>query len=85
MDTLQLIAQFGFPIAAAVGIAVYVVKLNKDHRDDITAMTKAHREDIDNMTKSNSEKMDKLTEAINNNTIVMTRIYERLGVHDENT
>ena len=84
MDTLQLIAQFGFPIAAAIGIGAYVVKLNKDHRDDITAMTEAHREDIATMTKANTEKMDKLTEAINNNTIVMTRIYERLGVRDEN-
>ena len=69
MTAIEIITQLGFPIAAAIGVAAYVVELNKQHRDDIKELT-----------KSNGEKMDKMTEAINNNTLVMTRIYERLGV-----
>ena len=73
MDTLNIITQIGFPIAAACGVAAYVVKMNKEHR-----------EDVKEITKENNEKIDKLTEVVNNNTLVMTRICERLGMHDEN-
>lgn len=75
MDTLQIITQIGFPIAAAIAVAGYIVKLNEDHR-----------EDIKELTKENNEKIDNLTEVVNNNTLAMTRIYERLGnlLHDEN-
>ena len=71
MDVVSVITQVGFPIAAAVAVGYYVVQLNKNHRDDIKELT-----------ESNNQKMDKMTEALQNNTIVMTRICERLGVHD---
>lgn len=71
MDVVSVITQVGFPIAAAVAVGYYVVQLNKNHRDDIKELTEA-----------NNQKMDKMTEALQNNTIVMTRICERLGVHD---
>ncbi len=73
MTVVEIITQLGFPIAAAVAVGAYVVELNKQHREDIKTIT-----------DSNNEKMDKMTEAIHNNTIVMTRICERLGVTDEN-
>lgn len=70
METIvQLITSVGFPIIAALLVGKYVVELNKQHREDISVIT-----------TSNNEKMDKMTEAINNNTLVMTRIYERIGV-----
>ena len=72
MDTLQIIAQFGFPIAAACGVAAYVVKINKDHRTDVKEIT-----------TENNKKIEELTKVVQNNTIVMTRICERLGMHDE--
>lgn len=75
MSTAELITQIGFPIVAAIAVAGYIVKLNNDHR-----------EDVKQLTKENNDKIDKLTEVVNNNTLAMTRIYERLGVilHDEN-
>lgn len=75
MSTAELITQIGFPIAAAIAVAGYIVKLNNDHR-----------EDVKQLTKENNDKIDKLTEVVNNNTLAMTRIYERLGaiLHDEN-
>lgn len=67
-DIVQLITTVGFPIIAALLVGKYVVELNKQHREDIATIT-----------KTNNDKMDEMTKAIQNNTIVMTRICERLG------
>ena len=81
-DVVSIIAQLGFPVAAAIAVGWYVVQLNKQHREDMTELNKSHRDEIAEITKDNANKMEKLTEAINNNTLVMTRIYERLGVEN---
>lgn len=73
MNWVDIITSIGFPIAAALAVGYYVVKLNENHREDIREIT-----------KSNNEKMDELTKAIQNNTIVMTRICERMGVENGN-
>lgn len=72
MDWVNIVTQVGFPILAAVGVAVYVVKLNEYHREDIKAIT-----------ESNNTKMDEMTKAIQNNTLIMTRLLERLDHEDK--
>lgn len=74
MDWVDIITSIGFPIAAAVAVGYYVVKLNENHREDIKTIT-----------EQNNTKMDKMTEAIQNNTLIMTRLYERLGVPHEDS
>lgn len=74
MSAVEMITQIGFPIVAAIGVAGYIVKLNNDHREDVRELT-----------RENNEKIDKLSKVVNNNTLAMTKIYERLGalLHDE--
>lgn len=71
MDTLTLISNYAFPIVACISMAVYV----KD-------ITKTYREDTKNLNDQHTREMyafkDEIKEALNNNTIALTKLCERL-------
>lgn len=71
MDMVQVISQLGFPIAACVAMGWYVKYITDKHREDRKETESLHR-DAEMAIK----------EAVVNNTIVMTKICERLDVHE---
>ena len=64
---MQLIGSGLFPIAACLGMAWFFNKVNDNYRQDIKDLQATHREE----TKS-------LTEAVNNNTLVIQRLLDKL-------
>lgn len=69
MDTLiTLIQSLGFPVAACVAMGAYVWHTSEEHMKQIDSMNAQHKEE-----------MNSVTEAINNNTIALTRLMERMG------
>ena len=72
MEIVNLIQTVGFPIAACVAMGVYV-KYITDKNDA----------KIDNLEKTHGEALEKITKALNNNTIALTKLAERLGGTDE--
>lgn len=73
MDAMQIISQLGFPIAACAAMAWYVKYI-----------TDVHRKDMEELRKSHQDAENSIKEAIVNNTIVMTRLCERMGEINEN-
>lgn len=71
MEIVQIIQTVGFPIAACVAMGVYV-KYITDKNDA----------KIDNLEKTHGEALEKITKALNNNTIALTKLAERLGEND---
>jgi len=71
-DIIQIIQTVGFPISACVGMAFYV-KYITDKNDA----------KIENLEKTHGEAMEKITKALNNNTIALTKLTERLGGDDD--
>ena len=70
MDTntiITMIGSLGFPIVACIGMAYFFSKINENYRQDI--------KELGNMNKA---EIDKLTEAVNNNTIALTKLVEKL-------
>lgn len=64
----SLISTVGFPIVCALALAWFVKYLiDKNH------------EQMEKITASHKEEMEKMTTAINNNTIALTRLIERMG------
>jgi len=66
-DIVQIISAVGFPIVAAIGCGFFVkwqYELNARINED---MRKEHKEEVANMTK-----------AINNNTIVLQKLIDKL-------
>lgn len=66
-DVVQIISAVGFPIVAALGCAYFVKWQYEQNQKQIEEMRKEHKEETANMTK-----------AIENNTIALTRLIEKI-------
>lgn len=71
MDIATLLSQYAFPIVACVAMGWYIKYITDQHRTDILQLNQEHK-----------EAEERITEAINNNTLVMTRLCERMGEMD---
>lgn len=68
---ITLIGSLGFPIVACIGMAYFFAKVNDNYRTDIKDMGNMHKLEI-----------DKLTEAVNNNSVVIQRLIDKLDKED---
>lgn len=64
---ITLVGSLGFPIVACLGMGWFFNKTNENYRSDIKESNQLHKQEIDNMT-----------EAINNNTIVLNKLIDKL-------
>lgn len=72
MDTnalIQIISNLGFPIAMCGALFWYINK-----------QTELHKEEMHELRK---EEMHELKQSIDNNTLVITKLYERLTDHEQ--
>lgn len=70
----QLISSIGFPIAMCV-LMCYYIKYTQDN----------YRTDINNLNEKHKEETSSLIQAINNNTVVIKELSERLNKDEVNT
>jgi alcohol dehydrogenase class IV len=70
---LQAVSMVGFPIVCAV-ILAYVVKYMFDK----------YSTDIKNLTDAHKNECDKFADALNANTVAITKLCERLEKEDKN-
>lgn len=75
-NLIQLVSSLGFPIIACVYMAVYVKEQTKANREDVKELNAQHSKEM------NSFK-DEIKEALNNNTIALTKLCERLEREEE--
>lgn len=66
------IGSLGFPIVACIGMAIFFNKVNENYRSDIKEMNTSHKQEI-----------DKLTEAVNNNTLVIQKLLDKMEGTDD--
>lgn len=67
-DIAQLITSVGFPIVACCAAAYYIKYISDKNREEVATLNKQHQEE-----------MLKVTEAINNNTLVITKLCDKLN------
>lgn len=65
---LQIISTYGVSIAAMIALAVYIVKKDKENQSFINSIMTTHKEEVNELRKT-----------IENNTLVVTKLYERLN------
>lgn len=63
----NLIASLGFPIVACIAMGWYV-----------KYQTDQNNKEVENMRKEHKEEVQKMTEAINNNTIAMQKLVDKI-------
>ena len=66
-EIISLISTVGFPIVACIFVAVYTTKQTDNYRADIKEMQQQHKEE-----------MQHVTEALNNNTVVLQKLCDKL-------
>lgn len=72
MDVIQLISSVGFPIVACLGMGWYVKYQTDSYRSEVQDMRKEHKEEI-----------GKITDALNNNTLALTKLCNKLDMEDK--
>ena len=68
------IGSLGFPIVACCAMAYFFAKVNDNYRNDIKEINRGHKEE-----------MTAMTEAINNNTLVIQKLVERMDKNESTT
>lgn len=66
-DWIQAISTLGFPIIACVGLGWYVKYQTDAYRGEVKEIQKEHKEEI-----------TKVTEALNNNTIALQKLVDKI-------
>lgn len=65
---IQIISTYGVSIAAMIALAVYIVKKDKENQAVINEIMSEHKSEVNDLRKT-----------IENNTLVVTKLYERLS------
>lgn len=65
---IQIISTYGVSIAAMIGLAVYIIKKDKENRAVINEIMNEHKSEVNDLRKT-----------IENNTLIVTKLYERLS------
>ena len=66
-DVVNLVSTLGFPISMCIGACFFIKYLFDNSNKQMEEMRKEHKEEVANMSK-----------AIENNTIALTKLYEKL-------
>lgn len=65
---VQIISTYGVSIAAMIALAVYIVKKDKENQAAINEIMNEHKSEVNDLRKT-----------IENNTLIVTKLYERLS------
>lgn len=68
-DIVSIISSVGFPIVACLGLGWYVKYQTDNNTKEVSEMRKEHQEEI-----------NKVTEALNNNTLALQRLCDKLDM-----
>lgn len=79
LDTIiQIVQSLGFPISVAVACGFYV-KYRDDKSDNkIEKLQTVYADELRNEREDHKKEMQSITEAVNNNTLVMQKLLDKL-------
>lgn len=73
-DIITAISSLGFPIVACIGMGWYVKYQTDNNTKEVTEMRTEHKQEI-----------DKVTQALNNNTLVIQKLIDKIDNMCEKT
>ena len=82
-DFIQIIQSVGFPIACAVAMFVLLNNEQKNHKAEEEEINKALTEMKLSFAEALNNQQREITQAINNNTIVMQKLVDKLDKEDQ--
>ena len=80
---IQLIQGVGFPIACAVAMFVMLNKEQKEHREETSQISSTITALKESFTESMNDQKQDMVNALNNNTLVLQKLLDRLEENNE--
>lgn len=82
METLSFIIEIvqtlGFPIAVCIACFWYINKKDEQHKAELEKITEMHRLEMETESEQHKKALDNMTDAINNNTVILTKLLVKL-------
>lgn len=78
-DVIDIIQSVGFPIAVAVAMFIMLQNEQKDHRQESEKLTATIIDLKITFNQAINEQDKSITEAINNNTLVIQKLLDKMG------
>lgn len=75
----QLITSIGFPIVMCGAMAWFIKDNNDKHTEQINELTESHKQEVLTLTETYRQEMTSVKEALNNNTLALQKLCERMG------
>ena len=82
-DIISLIQNFGFPIACTVALFIMLKQEQKEHKEEVQKQTEAITEMKISFANALNEQRAEMVSAINNNTLVIQKLLDRLDDGDK--
>ena len=79
-NVVQIINNVGFPIACCIALMWYLKYITDRHASERKEILDQTTASIDKLRESHEQETDNIVEAIHNNTLIMTKLYEKLYV-----
>lgn len=77
-DLVQIISTVGFPIACCIAMGYFFKYITDKDRDERVRLSDLHKEEMQELNAQHKEEMKEITEAINNNTLAIQKLCERM-------
>lgn len=78
-DFVTIIQTVGFPIACCIGLFIYLIKTAKSHKEEVNELKEAIYSLKTAVGESMAQQNKELTQAINNNTLAMQRLTDKMS------
>lgn len=75
---VTIVQNFGFPIACVIALFLMLQNEQKSHKEETAKLTETITELKISFLETIHTQEDKITEAINNNTLVMQKLIDRI-------
>lgn len=75
---VELIKNVGVPVATMIFAFWYINKETEAHRKERQELEQMHKEEVEKLTDKHSSVVDGLREVIQNNTVALQRILDKL-------
>ena len=78
-EVVQIISTVGFPIVACIAMAWFFKYMVDKSREERKELNEQHKTEIEKLTTQHKEEMKLITDALNNNTLAIQKLCDKLG------
>ena len=78
-DLIDVLQNFGFAVAMCGGMAWYIKYITDKNDLKVENMSKSYQATINKMETAHSDALEKITTALNNNTLALSKLADKLG------